>query len=129
MPTKKAAAARTRAKPLVPAAGSSRARPKTKKESDDDDDEISFGDERPPPPKKRTLAPAAAPAKKQPPKAESGSDVEMADDAQPRPPAKQKKATLASKDLDSDSGDDLVRAALEKGKGKATQAQTSKRKS
>ena len=129
MPTKKAAAVKARAKPLAPAAGTSRARPKSKKESDEVDDEISFGDERPPPPKKRTVAPAAAPAKKQPPKAESGSDVEMADDAQPRPPAKQKKAALATKDPDSDSGDDLVRAALEKGKGKAVQAQTSKRKS
>jgi DNA topoisomerase-2 len=122
-----------------PASGASHARPKAKKEhdddddDDDDDDEISFGDERPPPPKERTLAPATAaataPTKKQPPKAESGSDVEMADDAQPRSPPKQKKSTLATKDPDLDSGDDLVRAALEKGKGKATQSQTSKRRS
>jgi DNA topoisomerase-2 len=101
-------------------------------DSEGDNDEISFGDERPPPPKKRTLAPAAAatvPAKKQPLKAESCSDVDMIDDAQPRPPPKQKNSTLGTKDPDSDSGDDLVRAALEKGKGKATQSQTSKRKS
>ena len=36
---------------------------------------------------------------------------------------------LAMKDPDLDSGDDLVRAVLEKGKGKATQSQTSKRRS
>jgi hypothetical protein len=48
----------------------------------------------------------------------------MADDAQPRPPQKQKKSTLATKDPDLDSGDDLVRAALES-KGKAAQSQTS----
>jgi DNA topoisomerase-2 len=82
-------------------------------DSEGDDDEISFGDERPPSPKKRTLAPAApaaatVPAKKQPLKAESCSDVDMTDDAQPRPPPKQKKSTLGTKDPDSDSGDDLV---------------------
>ena len=98
-------------------------------DSEGDDNEISFGDERPPSPKKRTLAPAAATvlAKKQPLKAKSCSDVDMTDNAQPRPPPKQKKSTLGTKDPDSDSGDDLVRAALEKGKGKATQSQTSKR--
>jgi DNA topoisomerase-2 len=129
MPTKKAAAAKARNKPgaVAPAGGASRARPKAKKGLDvDDDDDLSLDDERPPPPKKRTIAAPAALAKKQPPKAESGSDIEMADD--PLPP-KQKKASPTTKDLDSDSGDDLVRAALEKGKGKAAQAQSSKRKS
>jgi hypothetical protein len=110
-----------------PASGTSHARPKAKKEynnNNNNNNEISFGNKRPPPPKEHTLAPAAAaataPTKKQPPKAESGSDVEMADDAQPRSPQKQKKSTLATKDPDLDSGDDLMRAALEKGKGKAT---------
>lgn len=116
MPTKKAAtAAKARSKPIAPAGGSSRARPKVKKESDDDDDEITLDDERPPPPKKRTAAPSAPAAKKRPPKIESDPDIDMADDPQ--------------KDADSDSGDDLVRAALEKGKGKASQAKASKRKS
>ncbi len=128
MPTKKAAtAAKARGKPIVPVGGASRSRPKTKG-SNEDDDGLSLDDERPPPPKKRTTAAAAAPAaKKRRPKIESGSDIEMADD--PQPPPKQKKATPTIKDADSDSADNLVRAVLEKGKGKAGQAQSSKRKS
>ncbi|KAN0123255.1 DNA topoisomerase, type IIA-like domain containing protein [Russula decolorans] len=131
MPTKKAAAAKARSKPIAPAGGASRARPKVKKESDDDEDEITLDDERPPPPKKRTVAPStttAPTAKKRPPKIESDSDIDMSDDPQP-PPPKQKNAAPATKDADSDSGDNLVRAALEKGKGKAAQAKASKRKS
>ena len=119
IPTKKAAAAKVCAIPIAPAGGASRVRLNAKKESDDDDDdEISFGDGRSPPPKMGTLAPA----KKLPPKAEFGSYVDMAYDAQLRPPPKQKKSTLATEDPDSDSGDDLVRAALGKGKGKAAQS-------
>ena len=46
MPTKKAAtAAKACSKPVAPAGGTSRARPKAKKESDDDEDGMSFDDE------------------------------------------------------------------------------------
>jgi DNA topoisomerase II len=122
MPTKKAAAAKAR-KPIAPASGTLRARPKVPK--DLSDDEMNLDDEPPPPPPKKRAA-AAAPAKKAPPKIESGSDLEMADDHDlPSPPPK--KVAPAVKSDDQDSGDDLVRAALAKGKGKA--AETSKRKS
>ena len=124
IPTKKAAAANLRAKPHAPPGNASRARPNAKTESNDDD-KISFSNERPPSPKGGTLAPA----KKLPPKAESGSYVDMADDAQLRPPLKVKKSTLAMKDPDSDSGNYLVRAAPGKDRGKVDQSQTSKRKS
>lgn len=123
MPTKKAAAAKAR-KPVAPAAGASRARPKAK--ASDDDDRMSLDDDdddepAPPPPKKR-----AAPAKKPPPKIESDSDVEVAD--RPPPPTTTTNKPPAVKG-DEDSGDDLVREALEKGKGKGKAAQTGKRKS
>ncbi|KAH9065029.1 DNA topoisomerase II [Lactarius vividus] len=128
MPTKKAAAAKAR-KPIAPAAGTSRARPKatTTKASasddwlgpDDDDD-----DDGPPPAKKRAALPATKKATQTIKKSESGSDVEMADDLPaPAPP---KKAPPVKSD-DGDSGDDLIRAAAAKGKGKA--AQVVKRKS
>jgi DNA topoisomerase-2 len=78
---------------------------------------MSLDDDPPPPPKKR-----AAPAKKAPLKTEFRSDAEMTDD--PPPPLK---APAVKSEDDQDSGDDLVRAALAKGKGKATEA--SKRKS
>jgi len=72
-----------------------------------------------------------APATKPPPKAKSGSDVEMAEDRHSRPshPKKTSAAKARKESDDEDSGDDLVRRALEKGKGKATATQASKRKS
>ncbi|KAI0297539.1 type II DNA topoisomerase [Multifurca ochricompacta] len=110
MPTKKAAAAKAR-KPVVPATGTSRARPKAKRS----DDEMSFDDEPPPPIKKR-----AAPEKKAPFKIEPSSDMEMADD--PLPPKEDAPPMKVKSDDDEDSGDNLIREALAKGKGKATQA-------
>jgi hypothetical protein len=66
MPTKKAAtASKARSKPVSPAGGASRARPKAKKEYDDDEDgmaRMGLDGERPPPQKKRTVAPAATTA-------------------------------------------------------------------
>ncbi|KAI0264983.1 DNA topoisomerase [Gloeopeniophorella convolvens] len=118
MPTKKAAAAKAR-KPIAPVGGASRAVKGEAKATSDD--EMDFDDDSPPPPppKKR-----AAPAKKTPPKVEPDSDIEMVEDASAVPPPK--KAVPVKSD-DDDSADDLVRAALAKGKGKA--AQSSKRKS
>ncbi|KAH9992512.1 DNA topoisomerase [Russula compacta] len=132
MPTKKAAAAKAR-RPIAPAGGAARARPKTAaaKISDDDDDDGEA--EAIPLPKKRAAAPAAK--KPSPPKAESSSDVEMADHL---PAAAKSKKVVKNEDDEEDdevvedSGDDLVRKALQKGKGKATTTnttQTGKRKS
>ncbi|KAH9963556.1 DNA topoisomerase [Russula dissimulans] len=132
MPTKKAAAAKAR-KPIAPAGGASRARPKAAKAASASDDEtLSLDDEpAPAPSKKRPAPPPTAPVKKPtPPKAESGSDVEKSVDHRPPPPKKAPAAARkkANDDDDEDSGDDLVRKALEKGKGKAT-TQGTKRKS
>lgn len=132
MPTKKAAAAKAR-KPIAPAAGASRARPKAAK-GGDSDDEMSLDEEEDEAPAARPQKKRAAPATKPkppPPAAASDSDFDMVDmDEDPQPPAQPKKAsaTKDDDDDDEDSGDDLVRRALEKGKGKATQ-QASKRKS
>ncbi|KAF8264485.1 DNA topoisomerase [Lactarius quietus] len=116
MPTKKAAAAAAKAprKPAAApaAAGTSRARPKAPIKTSASDDGLSDEKEERLPVKKR----AAKPVKK----SESDSDIEMVKD--PPPPPK-----LSLKSDDEDSGDELIRAALAKGKGKA--AQTSKRKS
>jgi DNA topoisomerase-2 len=129
MLTKKATAAKVR-KPVAPAGGASRARPKPK----ESDDEIGFGEdgETLPPPTKKRAAPAAPATKPPPPshKAKSGSDIKMADDGLPPPrPKNASLSTAKDEDEAEDSGDDLVRQALEKGKGKATATQTGKRKS
>jgi DNA topoisomerase-2 len=93
----------------------------------DDNDEEEARQRRPP-----KMRAAPAPATKLPPKAESGSDIQMAEDRHSRPsqPKKSSVAKTRKESDDEDSGDDLVRCALEKGKGKPrAPTQVSKRKS
>ncbi|KAH9037042.1 DNA topoisomerase [Lactarius hengduanensis] len=129
MPTKKAAAAKAR-KPIAPAAGASRARPKAAIKASASDDGLGLDDDDdddgPPPGKKRAAPPATKKATQAIKKSESGSDVEMADDPPPPPPLPKKAQARPMKSEDEGSGDDLIRAAPAKGKGKA--AQVAKRK-
>ena len=97
---------------------------------DSDDDDEDEARQRPPP---KMRAPPA-PATKLLPKAKSCSDVEMAEEdrhSRPSQPKKTSAAKTRKESDDEDSGDDLVRRALEVGKSKATAtaAQASKRKS
>jgi hypothetical protein len=124
---------RQSARPIAPAGGASRARPKAKASDDemsllDGDDDEEEARPRPPPKKRATPAPATKP----PRKAKFGSDVEMAEEdrhSRPSQPKKTSAAKARKESDDEDSGDDLVPCALEKGKGKATATQASKRKS